>query len=108
MPHADVRLSDIPFDSPFVFKQDDQSIVIVRTDSGISAFEDVCPHAFWPLSDGCVRDGMLECPGHGWEFDVRSGKCVNAPAYALTPVSTAITGEMLRLEWSAKTHAAKA
>lgn len=74
----------------------------------MSAFEDVCPHAFWPLSDGCVRNGLIECPGHGWEFELQSGKCVNAPAYALTRVTTTIVGELLRIEWIAKTHAAKA
>jgi nitrite reductase/ring-hydroxylating ferredoxin subunit len=106
MPHAEISLSDIPFDSPFRFEHEELSIVILRTANGISAFEDVCPHAFWPLSDGCVRQGLLECPGHGWEFDVQSGKCLTAPTYALTRVDSRVIGEMLHLEWHEKVRAA--
>lgn len=74
-------------------------LVILRTESQISAYEDVCPHAFWPLSEGIVRDGVLECPGHGWEFSVSTGHCLNAPAYCLTPVSLHVSGEQIHLEW---------
>src|ERR1700687_6171508 len=43
-----------------------RSFVIVRTEAEIYAYVDACPHAFWPLSEGTLRDGVLECPGHGW------------------------------------------
>jgi nitrite reductase/ring-hydroxylating ferredoxin subunit len=26
-----------------------------------------------PFFEGCVRDGYLECPWHGYQFDPRSG-----------------------------------
>jgi nitrite reductase/ring-hydroxylating ferredoxin subunit len=99
MPHIDIKLSEIPFNTPLRVEHENKAMVVVRTEAGISAFDDVCPHAFWPLSAGDVFDGVLECPGHGWEFDLTNGRCVNAPAYCLTPVSTSIHGEMVRLEW---------
>jgi phenylpropionate dioxygenase-like ring-hydroxylating dioxygenase large terminal subunit len=30
---------------------------------------DRCPHRHAPLSQGCVRNGELQCPYHGWRFD---------------------------------------
>jgi len=31
------------------------------------------------LANGCLRDGRLVCPLHGWEYD-RNGECVHVPA----------------------------
>ena len=77
-------------------------LVAIRSAAGIFAYEDVCPHAFWPLSDGVAQNGVLECPGHGWEFSVENGRCLNAPAYCLTPVSVNVQGEMVLLQWEQK------
>ena len=77
-------------------------LVVIRTEGQISAYENVCPHAFWPLSDGSVWNGVLECPGHGWEFSVASGRCLNAPAYCLTPISVTVQGEAVQLQWENK------
>lgn len=36
---------------------------------GWFALEDRCPHRQLALSAGCLRDGQLQCPYHGWRFD---------------------------------------
>jgi nitrite reductase/ring-hydroxylating ferredoxin subunit len=100
MPRIEISLQEIPLDTPFRVEQPGMPIVVLRTEQGITAFEDRCPHAFWPLSEGEIYDGVLECPGHGWEFDVTSGRCLNAPAYCLTPVSVTIEAGMVQLCWS--------
>jgi nitrite reductase/ring-hydroxylating ferredoxin subunit len=99
MPHAEIPLADIPLNIPVAVEQDNMKIVILRTESQISAFEDACPHAFWPLSEGTVRKGVLECPGHGWEFSAETGRCLNAPTYCLNPIAFEVVGETIRLQW---------
>ncbi len=44
---------------------------------GVRAYDDRCPHAASPLSEGTLRDGTLRCGAHHWEFDVCSGAGVN-------------------------------
>jgi biphenyl 2,3-dioxygenase ferredoxin subunit/benzene/toluene dioxygenase ferredoxin subunit len=78
-----VPLGDIPADRPIRVECGDIGIVVVRTVEGIRAFEDSCPHAQWRLSDGELIGNVLECPGHGWEFQASTGRCVNVPAYCL-------------------------
>jgi nitrite reductase/ring-hydroxylating ferredoxin subunit len=100
MPSAKIFLEDLPFNAPVPFEKDGMKIVLVRTAAEtVYAFEDVCPHAFWPLSAGVVRDGILECPGHGWEFQIQTGKCNDSPTYCLNPVSATIVGRVVHLEW---------
>ncbi|WP_415753988.1 Rieske 2Fe-2S domain-containing protein [Pseudomonas leptonychotis] len=54
-------------------------LVLFRDSHGHpAALPDRCPHRLAPLSDGCVRDGTVECPYHGWRFD-QAGHCNQAP-----------------------------
>ena len=39
------------------------------------ATDNRCPHMGYPLSEGSVRDGVLICHWHHWEFDLKSGGC---------------------------------
>ena len=43
------------------------------------AFSGICPHAKWPLELGEVKEKVLTCGGHGWEFDISNGNCVTNP-----------------------------
>ena len=57
--------------------------VIVWSDENerICVAEAVCPHLgadLGPKAGGCVRDGRLLCPFHGYEFDA-TGQCVATP-----------------------------
>lgn len=40
------------------------------------AVENFCPHKGFPLADSRVYGHTVECDLHGWQFDVRSGKCL--------------------------------
>src|SRR5258705_11524041 len=44
------------------------------------AISNVCPHQNGPLGEGVVRDGYLECPWHGYQFDPCTG--LGPPGFA--------------------------
>lgn len=52
--------------------------VLYRNEQGIHAFKDLCIHRGAALSLGCVKDGNLVCPYHGWHYD-SEGKCTKIP-----------------------------
>ena len=57
----------------------DQDVALFRAEDGtVSALHDRCPHRFAPLSAGVVRNGILQCPYHGLEFN-GSGACTHNP-----------------------------
>lgn len=99
MQSIELSLSQLLADSLLQFEHAGTKILVVRSKDRVFAFHDKCPHAFWPLSQGMLRDSVLECAGHGWEFDIETGRCLTAPAYCLTPVAASITGDTVRLEW---------
>ena len=63
-----------------------EPIVLVQTGGEIFALEDRCSHEDYPLSDGEMENGQLECVYHGARFDVRTGKPTRLPA--VRPVRT--------------------
>ena len=57
-------------------------LVLFRTAGGVSTLIDRCPHRNYPLSEGRLVDGALQCPYHGWRF-AGDGGCVEVPGCAL-------------------------
>ncbi|MEH7014298.1 aromatic ring-hydroxylating dioxygenase subunit alpha [Neobacillus niacini] len=55
-----------------------ERVVLFRNEQGIHAFKDLCIHRGAALSLGCVRDGNLVCPYHGWEYN-SEGTCTSIP-----------------------------
>jgi nitrite reductase/ring-hydroxylating ferredoxin subunit/uncharacterized membrane protein len=70
----------------------DTRIVVSHTDEGYAAFADRCTHRGGPLSDGVLICGTVQCPWHGSQFDVHTGKVTCGPAdkdietYEMAPV----------------------
>jgi nitrite reductase/ring-hydroxylating ferredoxin subunit/DMSO/TMAO reductase YedYZ heme-binding membrane subunit len=50
-----------------------ERIAVVRKNGRLWAISNVCPHQNGPLGEGVVRDGYLECPWHGYQFDPCTG-----------------------------------
>lgn len=99
MPKIDLNLHDIPFDNPFRIECNGFPLVLIRTKATIRAFADRCPHADWPLSEGELKDGVLQCIGHGWQFDINTGRCLTVPVYSLNLLHTIVDSDKVRIEW---------
>jgi len=63
-----------------------EAVVLARWEGEIFALEDRCSHEDFPLSDGEVDNGEIECVLHGARFDLQTGKAVQLPA--IRPVKT--------------------
>ncbi|MBW7996344.1 MAG: non-heme iron oxygenase ferredoxin subunit [Candidatus Glassbacteria bacterium] len=60
---------------------DGRLIALVRTADGrLFAVDDTCTHEQESLSDGFVEEGWIECPRHGAQFDLESGRALTLPA----------------------------
>jgi nitrite reductase/ring-hydroxylating ferredoxin subunit/uncharacterized membrane protein len=57
-----------------------ERVVLARCQEGMFAFADHCTHRGGPLSDGALVGCMVQCPWHGSQFDVTTGRVVSGPA----------------------------
>lgn len=74
--------------------------VAIYNDGGeFFATADVCSHEYALLSDGWFEEGRIECPKHGSQFDIRTGRPLSLPA--ITPLDTipvTVEGEDVLIE----------
>lgn len=67
-------------DKPTKVRRLSQNFVIYRDkDGNAHCLHDVCSHRSGSLGDGRLRDGNVECPYHGWQFN-HEGSCVYIPS----------------------------
>ena len=66
----------------------DEAIAIFNLDGEFYAIGDVCTHEETSLADGDVFGDVVECPLHGAEFDIKSGKALSLPAVLPVPTYT--------------------
>ena len=70
-------------DRPLVRTILDAPILFYRSESGVAALLDRCPHRFAPLSAGRIDGGRVTCGYHGLAFGA-DGACVHNPHGAIT------------------------
>ncbi len=51
-----------------------KNIALFRSGSDFGAISDVCLHKGGALSEGDLRNGLVECPLHGHKYDFKNGK----------------------------------
>ena len=63
-----------------------QPVCVARTAGGWVAFDDTCTHEDCSLAEGELDGGVVVCPCHGSEFDVRTGDVLSPPALEPLPI----------------------
>jgi 3-phenylpropionate/trans-cinnamate dioxygenase ferredoxin subunit len=79
-------LEDVPPGQLLGVEVGGEKICLANSDGEIYAVRDNCSHKDFPLSNGILEDGQIECSWHGARFDVESGRALCLPA--IRPVKT--------------------
>lgn len=56
-------------------------LAVYNVDGTYYVTDDECTHAKASLSDGYLEGTVIECPVHGGQFDVITGKAVKSPCF---------------------------
>ena len=57
-----------------------EDLIFFRDNDGsLGCVSSLCAHRGASLAKGCVKDGHIQCPFHGIEYDL-TGKCVHIPS----------------------------
>jgi nitrite reductase/ring-hydroxylating ferredoxin subunit/uncharacterized membrane protein len=55
-------------------------VALIKSGGKIFAVQEFCTHRCGPLSEGCIRNGQVQCPWHNSRFDLASGTVLHGPA----------------------------
>ena len=78
---------------------DGKSIFIYFKEGQAKTFSNRCPHQSASLSMESLEDDTLVCPGHGWRFNSKTGKCLNRDNPGLMEFENKIEDNTLLAYW---------
>lgn len=62
------------------------------------AIDNTCAHRGGPLGDGMLSGANVTCPWHGWEYDIKTGKCLTLAQVQLRTFKTKVEGDDIFVE----------
>lgn len=68
-------------------------VIVTRIDGNLVAVPGVCPHEDVSLAGGDLHGTILTCPGHSYEFDLRSGTCTHDPTLSLRRYTVTVVAD---------------
>lgn len=78
-------LAELKDKIPFEFEFNQQPYRLVKLKETYLAHSMTCPHMLGPLNDADVEKGILVCPWHGYQFDLRTRDCISGQKCRLAP-----------------------
>lgn len=80
--------------------ENSRSVLLSRNGAVVACFENACAHLGMQMDMGEVEDGILTCPYHGFQYDLRSGECLTAPEVQLQAHAVRVVGDRVEVRLS--------
>lgn len=61
----------------------DEALLLYREGSQVYCVTNACAHLGLALDGGCVSEGVIECPHHGFRYRLDTGECLDVPEVQL-------------------------
>lgn len=92
---AIAKISDVAPNTMKALEVNGQTILIANWEGTLFATQDLCTHDDGTLSDGTLIDAAIECPRHGAQFDLQTGRATLPAAMAIKTFPVKIEGDQI-------------
>lgn len=72
-------------------------IALFNVAGEIYALDNTCPHAGGPLGEGILHGDIVECPWHGWQFNVRTGERPHNSSFMVACYRVEVEGDLIQI-----------
>ena len=73
-------VADVPPGSVIRVEAAGRAVALYNLDGVFYATDEICTHAYASLAEGFVDGEAIECPLHGAQFSIKTGKALSPPA----------------------------
>ena len=82
----------------WLIKINERPIALFKYKNDFFAIKNSCAHQGYPLAEGNLKDYMVECPLHGWVYDIRDGNCLSLKNKSIKKYPLRIKNNLLEIE----------
>src|SRR2546428_6882737 len=75
-----------------------KAVALHNLGGAVYATENTCPHRGGPLGEGDLEAQVITCPWHGFQYDVKTGKCLTNAALSLGCHPVRLEGDSILVE----------
>lgn len=90
-------LDQIPESGVLRLELDGEDVLLSRNGSVVSCFQNACAHLGMQIHEGSISEGIIVCPHHSFEYDLRSGECLTAPEVQLQSHAVRVIGNKVEV-----------
>lgn len=72
--------------TPKLVRVGTRRVALLKDGDRLSAFDDLCPHASDPLTQGYPFEGAIICRAHGWRYELSDGRCTMGDRGSRLPI----------------------
>ena len=72
--HRACRFEELAGSGALAVDLEDVRVALFLSEGQVFALNETCPHRGGPLHLGEVADGIVRCPWHLWQFDLKTGE----------------------------------
>ncbi len=74
-----------------------QAIAVFNVEGTYHAIDNTCVHRGGPLGEGELEGDTVSCPWHGWQYNVKTGGCVNNPSASVKTFEVKVEGSDIKV-----------
>lgn len=93
------KKEDVSPGSGIVAEVKGQSLAVFNIDGSYYAIDNTCVHRGGPLGEGDLEGEVVACPWHGWEYNVKTGACINNTSACVKSYPVLVEGAELRIKF---------
>ncbi|MEH1893951.1 MAG: NifU family protein [Nostoc sp.] len=86
-------LDEVPEFSVVAVQLAGNSLILHRQGATVKCYRNSCTHLGSPLEKGKVKNGIITCPSHGFQYKLETGECLTAPDISLQSYPVKIKGD---------------
>ena len=75
-------------------------LAVFNVGGAFHVIDNTCVHRGGPLGEGDLEGEVVSCPWHGWEYNVKTGHCINNPSGHVQVYPVRVEGGEVQVELS--------
>jgi nitrite reductase/ring-hydroxylating ferredoxin subunit/alkylhydroperoxidase/carboxymuconolactone decarboxylase family protein YurZ len=93
------NVAAVPERGTYRYQCDGRGLIVHAGESGLKVFDSRCPHQRTEIPAAAAAGETLTCPGHGWQFDLNSGRCTSGGNRPLRELPHKVETGRLFVSW---------